>query len=40
MNGLYVFKEEYKLIAKLEAGFTAKDAKTKGIDFAGSKSSL
>jgi len=29
MNGLYVFKEEYKLIAKLEAGFTGKRCKNK-----------
>jgi signal transduction histidine kinase len=35
-TGVYVFNEKCKLIAKLEAGFTAKDAKTKGIGFAGS----
>jgi signal transduction histidine kinase/ligand-binding sensor domain-containing protein len=34
-TGVFVFNQKCELIAKLEAGFTAKDLKTKGIGFAG-----
>jgi two-component sensor histidine kinase len=34
-TGVFVFNEKCELITKLEAGFTIKDAKTKGIAFAG-----